>query len=103
MVVGRGGLPTTPNENLNDESLIEDLGPTLEGDIAYPIIDENPQTVAAYPDSNAALDLSVISEPQGWARNAEGRLVLYSNAPPADSSTLAQTNCSSAGHTLSSL
>ena len=103
VVIGRGGLPTTPNESLSDESLIEDLGPTIEGGIAYPIIDDSQQTVAADPDSNSDLGLQVISEPQGWARNSEGRLVLYSKAPSANSLNLIKTDCSSSGHTLSSL
>ncbi|MBE9066865.1 filamentous hemagglutinin N-terminal domain-containing protein [Leptolyngbya cf. ectocarpi LEGE 11479] len=101
VVVGRGGLPVTPSENLREESLIEDLGPTVEGNTAYPI--EPHQTTAVHATSSPNLDLQVIAEPHGWARNAEGRLVLYSNTVPAEPSTLAMSSCSSEYHTSSSL
>ena len=70
-IVGRGGLPTTPDENLNEETLIEDLGPLIEDDSAYQETD-NTQI-----ESSSNLDsVEIISEPQGWGRTPEGRLVL---------------------------
>ncbi|MEM6252870.1 MAG: filamentous hemagglutinin N-terminal domain-containing protein [Cyanobacteria bacterium P01_D01_bin.156] len=86
-VVGRGGLPTTPGENLSEERLIEDLGPVIEGDAAYQETG-SPQT-AIHADSSP---VDIISEPQGWTRTPEGRLVLY--AAPASTTASVQLDAS---------
>ena len=89
-VVGRGGLPTTPGETLNEEALIEDLGPSIENSIAYQDND-NAQTVI----SSNSDPIEVISEPQGWARTPEGRLVLYAAANSHNIPVQLDTTCAS--------
>ncbi len=90
-VVGRGGLPTTPNTPLNEEALLDDLGPVVEDSDAHQGTSDTQIT------NNSSLDVVVekISEPQGWVRNADGQLVLYAATRSTESPIHLSAHCAS--------
>ncbi len=76
-VTGRGGLPPNPNETLNEEDLLEDLGtPAVVRDGA-----RGGQPTAAVASANTAPNRLV--EAQGWIIGADGKVILTAQAPTA--------------------
>ena len=85
-VTGRGGLPSNPTNALDENALVEDLGPT-------PTHQVNP---ANPPNGFAANSLdgvpAAIVEPQSWQQQADGSIYLYATAATSGTPPL-DTNC----------
>jgi large exoprotein involved in heme utilization and adhesion len=76
-VTGRGGLPPNPNETLNEEGLLEDLGtPAMARDRATTGV----QTAAVASSSSSP---NRLVEAQGWIIGADGKVILTAQAPTA--------------------
>ena len=78
-VTGRGGLPLAPDEQLDGNDLLEDLGP-----LGIPQSEDNTIDPASTTPSQLSVP-EIITEPQGWTITADGRLLLYGNAGNAQS------------------
>lgn len=71
-MTGRGGLPPSPTETLNNDAVLADWIPLGIGEIA------------SHVDANINLTLSqpaTIVEATGWTINTKGEVVLVANAP----------------------
>ncbi|MBE9066867.1 S-layer family protein [Leptolyngbya cf. ectocarpi LEGE 11479] len=73
-VVGRGGLPLTPEQQLEATQLLDDLGP--------PEMQRSAENVSAEVVTTASAEVASerIVEPLGWRRSEDGRLYLYASA-----------------------
>lgn len=80
-VTGRGGLPFTPDEQLEGSDLLEDFGP-----LGSPL-DETPDGSENDGDDVSAIPSvpEIIAEPQGWTLTEDGQLLLYGSAENAQS------------------
>ncbi|MEM6252869.1 MAG: filamentous hemagglutinin N-terminal domain-containing protein [Cyanobacteria bacterium P01_D01_bin.156] len=81
-VVGRGGLPLTPEQHLEADSLLDDLGPQQVQPTSQEETDEVMTTVPSELSSDRTPDR--IIEPQSWQRSADGRLYLHAPISAAD-------------------
>lgn len=74
IIAGRGGLPPTPNESLNANSALVDLGTSLQlqADSIEKQISDEPANI----DSQTPL-----IEAQGWVIGANGEVILTAQAP----------------------
>ncbi|HAJ62026.1 MAG TPA: hypothetical protein DCP31_24620 [Cyanobacteria bacterium UBA8543] len=77
IITGRGGLPPNPNETLEEEGLLEDLGTS-------PVVETGAQwrrhtTKLASPSSPP----DQIVEAQGWIIGSDGNVILTAQAPTA--------------------
>ncbi|MEO0396533.1 MAG: hypothetical protein AAF243_11190, partial [Cyanobacteria bacterium P01_A01_bin.137] len=83
-IVGQGGLPLIPEQQLEATQLLDDLGPQ-----AIQPTTENSNTeivTIAQPEASS----EHIVEPLGWRRSEDGRLYLYSSVPNNAETLLAQ-------------
>ncbi|MFG6093789.1 filamentous hemagglutinin N-terminal domain-containing protein [Leptothoe sp. ISB3NOV94-8A] len=78
-VTGRGGLPFTPDEQLEGSDLLEDFGP-----LGSPL-DEIPDGSEGDDVSTIPPVPEIIAEPQGWTMTEDGQLLLYGSAENAQS------------------
>ncbi len=76
-VTGRGGLPPNPNETLNEEGLLEDLGTSA---MARDRATTGVQTAAV---ASASSSPNRLVEAQGWIIGADGKVILTAQAPTA--------------------
>lgn len=77
-VVGRGGLPLTPEQQLEATQLLDDLGPQ---EIQPNTENANAEVVTTAPSEIAS---EQIVEPLGWRRSDNGRLYLYASASASE-------------------
>ncbi|MGP1373849.1 MAG: hypothetical protein ACTS3T_13555, partial [Almyronema sp.] len=73
VVTGQGGLPTDPNQRLEEEGFLEDLGPETLATTAEEV--HSPVTQPELPER--------IVEPQGWMQNEAGEIRLVAAVPEA--------------------
>jgi adhesin HecA-like repeat protein len=87
-ITGRGGLPPNPNETLNEEGLLEDLGtPTTVRS------GERQERKAVDPTSTNSPPKQLV-EAQGWVIGSNGQVILTAEAPTATPQNLWQTPAS---------
>ena len=91
-VTGRGGLPSNPTNALDDNALIEDLGPVLEQDLRSQGL--TPPTVT--PSAELSSAPTVITEPQGWVQAADGSIYFYGAASVDSRSLQSPPDCETA-------
>ncbi|MEO0985014.1 MAG: filamentous hemagglutinin N-terminal domain-containing protein [Cyanobacteria bacterium J06639_14] len=71
---GRGGLPTDPRDRLNEDTLLEDLGPeTTNTDDSQSLEPEDEELLAEQPPA-------IIQEPQDWVQAEDGSIYLFAEA-----------------------
>jgi large exoprotein involved in heme utilization and adhesion len=91
VVTGRGGIPASPNEPLQPDLSLPDLGPDQ---VEPAIAPSAPDAQSGRPGEERVADQpgvpDVIVEPQGWVVNAQGRLQLVA---AASSSRLDSVSC----------
>lgn len=77
VVTGRGGLPPAPNERIDSDIVLDDLGPSEPESQAMPSSStQNNQLTGAVPE--------VIVEPQQWVVDEQGRLQLVASVTDAN-------------------
>jgi filamentous hemagglutinin family protein len=87
-ITGRGGLPPNPNETLNEEGLLDDLGtPTTVWN------EEHQQRKAVVPTSTNS-PFKPLVEAQGWVISSDGQVILTAEAPAVKAQHLWQTPAS---------
>lgn len=97
-IVGQGGLPLTPEQDLEATQLLDDLGPQE----ILPITDHVNTDMMSTVQSEVSSERIV--EPVGWRRADDGRLYLYSSTSgPENTETLLVQRCSESTHTSSVL
>ncbi len=74
IVTGLGGLPPSPNETLNSETVLVDLG--------LASLPKSPPQVVTSIDQNSKPHVALV-EAQGWVTNANGQIILTANLPTA--------------------
>jgi large exoprotein involved in heme utilization and adhesion len=99
-VIGRTGLPQSPNEVLTPEMVLDDFGTlaTGEGDAGMGV-EEKPKNSPTTPStSNSHSPIpkrpNQIVEAQGWVVDAQGVVTLVAQAPTVTPHTLAMTSAS---------
>ncbi len=98
-VTGRGGLPPSPDEPLNEEGLLEDLGSPVAAR------DEEQKERPALSAASSSSPLVQIVEAQGWVKNPDGTVILVAEAPTAtpQSPRLNPASCESVSNSTETL
>jgi large exoprotein involved in heme utilization and adhesion len=73
-VTGRGGLPPSPDEPLNEEGLLEDLGTPV-------VVKDGEQERQRRANPPISSPPKQIIEAQGWVRTPDGQIILVAQSP----------------------
>jgi len=99
-VIGRTGLPQSPNEVLTPEMVLDDFGTlaTGEGDAGMGVEEKakNSPTTPSTSNSHSPIPKrpNQIVEAQGWVVDSQGVVTLVAQAPTVTPHTLAMTSAS---------
>ncbi len=81
-VTGRGGLPTNPQQNLEVNTGLTNLGyPSTNGIVSPESSVNNPAAIAKNIQSTQSQAQTIV-EAQGWFKNSHGKIVLTAQASP---------------------
>jgi hypothetical protein len=81
-LTGRGGLPTNPQQNLEVNTGLTNLGYPSTNSIVSPESSLNNPPAIAKNTQLRQSQSSTIVEAQGWFRNSHGKIVLTAQASP---------------------
>ncbi len=102
VITGRGGLPPTPRESQDGETVLEDWGTSAQAFAAKPQNEISPRSHLEHRESDPAISTNPASsesapivEATGWVTNAKGEVFLIAEAPTTELTVpwLNSTNC----------